>query len=402
MNPPPHPSPSRGEGGRTVVQKHDASRTAEKIFAWLTPRHRRDGPGSAPQRGGGLGRGGFCSELFAEWLAAQSGADKVHIEPPALLPGGAVQQNWALDVEFARGQLPGRQRLVLRANFQTPLPASRPKDEEFAILRAVATAGVTVPEPLWLCDDARIIGQPFFVMRRCVGDAAAAGLVADAARQGFGPALADQLARELARLHSLSPGDAGLAGLGRSPTSSALAQIAEYRKWLTELCANSIVLSAALDWLKDKAPHHRQTSLVHRDFRCGNFLVDGGHLIAILDWEFAGWGDPHEDIGWFCAACWRAGADDQEAGGLTSRNGFYRAYEAAGGGPVDSGAVAYWEIMAHLRWAIIARQQGARAAAGDAPQHELQEAAARVPNLERSLAAMIGVKAPRPTGEGLG
>ena len=108
-----------------------------------------------------------------------------------------------------------------------------------------------------------------------------------------------------------------------------------------------------------------------------------------MDWDFAGWGDPHEDIGWFCAACWRAGRDDFEAGGLATRDAFYHAYEAAGGQAVDPDAVAYWELMAHTRWAIIARQQGARAAQGDQPQHELLEAAARVSGLERDLAVMI-------------
>ncbi|MEE8444628.1 MAG: phosphotransferase, partial [Alphaproteobacteria bacterium] len=144
-----------------------------------------------------------------------------------------------------------------------------------------------------------------------------------------------------------------------------------------------------LGWLERQAPRQHRSSLVHRDFRSGNFLVDDGRLTAVLDWEFAGWGDPHEDIGWFCAACWRAGGDDREAGGLTTRSAFYRAYEAAGGGPVDAGAVAYWEVMAHVRWAIIARQQGARAGQGDAPRHELLEAAARASGLERDIAAMI-------------
>lgn len=327
---------------------------------------------------------------LADWFAAQTGAEQVEIiEPPVLLPGGAVQQNWALDLAFDGGELPGRQQLVLRANFQTPLPASRPKVEEFAILQAVTAAGVTVPEPLSVCEDARIIGQPFFVMRRLTGDTAARTLVADAKLQGFGSALADQLARELARVHSLSPDDARLACLGAPPESSALAQIAQWRDWLNLFAPPSDILMDALDWLERHAPHQLQTRLVHRDFRSGNFLVDNGGLVGILDWEFAGWGDPFEDIGWFCAACWRAGGDDLEAGGLTSRGAFYRAYEAAGGNPVDADAVAYWEIMAHVRWAIIARQQGARAAQGDAPQHELLEAAARVPGLECDIAAMI-------------
>ncbi|NKB48646.1 MAG: phosphotransferase [Alphaproteobacteria bacterium] len=311
------------------------------------------------------------------------------MDPPKLLPGGAVQQNWALDVEFTGGQFPGHQRLVLRANFQTPLPASRPKAAEFAVLCAVAAAGVTVPAPLWLCEDPDVIGQPFFVMQRRKGNTAARVLVASAARDGFGAGLADRLARELALIHSLTPGDEGLAGLDKSSSSFALAQIAQYRDWLAPLETDSEILLTAFNWLERHAPSEQRTCLVHRDFRSGNFLVDGGRLTAILDWEFADWGDPHEDIGWFCATCWRAGRDDLEAGGLVRRAAFYRAYEKAGGHPVDANAVAYWEIMAHLRWAIIARQQGVRAAQGDLPQHELLEAAARVPALERNIAAMI-------------
>ena len=30
-------------------------------------------------------------------------------------------------------------------------------------------------------------------------------------------------------------------------------------------------------------------------------------MTGVLDWEFAAWGDPHEDIGWLCAPCWRFG-----------------------------------------------------------------------------------------------
>lgn len=325
---------------------------------------------------------------LSDWLADQTGADGVKIDLPVLLSGGAVQQNWALDADFSGGELAGRQQLVLRANFQTPLPASRPKAEEFAILKWVAAAGVTVPTPLFLCEEARVIGQPFFVMQRLTGDASARALVAAAAQQGFGAKLADQLACELALLHTLVPGDRTLAWLDEPHPSSASERVVEYRSWLEALSPVSGIMSEGLDWLERHAPAQLRTCLVHRDFRSGNFLVADGRLTAVLDWEFAGWGDPHEDIGWFCAACWRSGG--LEAGGLVGRREFYRAYEAAGGQPVDPAAVAYWEVMAHLRWAIIARQQGDRARQGDAPQHELLEAVARVPGLERDIAAMTG------------
>ena len=57
-------------------------------------------------------------------------------------------------------------------------------------------------------------------------------------------------------------------------------------------------------------------TLIHRDYRTGNYLVDEGRLAGVLDWEFAGWGDPREDIGWFTARCWRFGGVEREAGGI--------------------------------------------------------------------------------------
>jgi hypothetical protein len=100
--------------------------------------------------------------------------------------------------------------------------------------------------------------------------------------------------------------------------------------------------------------------LCHRDFRTGNYLLDGTDLAAILDWEFAGWGDPDEDIGWFCCKGWRFARLDREAGGIAGRDAFYRAYEAASGRRLDAERVRFWEVLANVRWAVIALQQSDR------------------------------------------
>ena len=64
-------------------------------------------------------------------------------------------------------------------------------------------------------------------------------------------------------------------------------------------------------------------------------------MTGILDWEFAGWGDPDEDIGWFCCKGWRFARLDREAGGIAERAPFYRGYEAprAAGLDPDPGAL---------------------------------------------------------------
>ena len=64
-------------------------------------------------------------------------------------------------------------------------------------------------------------------------------------------------------------------------------------------------------------------------------MLDGAKLTGILDWEFAGWGDPHEDIGWFCCKGWRFARLDREAGGIAGRAPFYSGYEGASGRAID-------------------------------------------------------------------
>ena len=90
---------------------------------------------------------------LARFLAEASGASRVDITGLELLPGGAIQENWGLDAEFAGGHLAGKQRLVLRTDAPTGIPSSLGRIEEFAVLKAVFAAGVTVPEPLWASSD---------------------------------------------------------------------------------------------------------------------------------------------------------------------------------------------------------------------------------------------------------
>ena len=128
--------------------------------------------------------------------------------------------------------------------------------------------------------------------------------------------------------------------------------------------------------------------LCHRDFRTGNYLVDESGLTAILDWEFAGWGDPMEDIGWFCAKCWRFGQNAREAGGIGARADFYRGYERRSGRRIASERVRYWEIMAHARWALIALLQGERHVSGAELSLDLALTGRRAAELEYELIRM--------------
>src|SRR5438046_3605287 len=95
-------------------------------------------------------------------------------------------------------------------------------------------------------------------------------------------------------------------------------------------------------------------------------MLAGAERTGFLDWEWAGWGDPAEDIGWFCGKGWRFARLDREAGGIAPRAVFYGAYEAASGRRLDPERVRFWEVLANLRWAVIALQQSDRYLIGGA------------------------------------
>jgi len=301
---------------------------------------------------------------LCQWLTAASGAERVEIARIALLPGGAIQENWAIDAEFDGGSLSGSQRLVLRTDSATGVPSSLGRIEEFAVLWAAHITGVTVPEPFFACADGTVLGKPFFVMRRAAGSALGRPITLDPTLEPTRPLVAERLGRELALIQTIHP---PRDDLGFLPTyDGPHAQIAAFRAYLDSHPKPRPVLEWALRWAETHLPERLPAVLCHRDFRTGNYMLQGTSLAAILDWEFAGWGDPDEDIGWFCCKGWRFGRLDREAGGIAERVHFYRGYERESGRRLDPDRVRFWEIYANIRWAVIAMQQSDRFLRGGA------------------------------------
>ncbi|HEY5609072.1 MAG TPA: phosphotransferase family protein [Alphaproteobacteria bacterium] len=311
---------------------------------------------------------------IAAFIRAQTGARTVQIDGLERLTGGAIQENFGF-IAIIDG---AAHEFVLRTEARSKVPESHSIAEQFALMRAAHAAGVPIAEPLWLNTAA-----PYFIVRRLAGSAIGARMVRDGAK----PALAIELARALARIHSIVPPRAGL-GFLPLPRYPARDAVALYRGYLDREPDPHPALEWGLRALDRRAPISRDIVLCHRDFRTGNYMADGDRLTGVLDWEFAGWGDPHEDIGWFCAKCWRFGAVALEAGGIAERETFIHAYEAASGRAIDRAQVRTWELMAHVRWAMIALHQTARRLAE--PSLELALIGRRLPELEYEVLQLAG------------
>lgn len=320
--------------------------------------------------------------VLETWLGRCVGADSLTIEKAELLSGGAIGENWRLDVSVEGGGFQGKQDWVLRTDAATRMAMSHDRTHEFACLRAAHEAGVCVPEPIAECADTDLIGAPFMVVGYLAGYAQGHKIVRDPVVAKAGAALAEALGTQLAKIHGLRPPGNGLDFLALPEKSPALVQVEQMREHLDGVSEPRPALEYVLGWLERNAPPEGETVLCHGDFRTGNFMADGATLTGILDWEFCHWGDRHLDIGWFCARCWRFGADECEAGGIGPRDAFYKGYNAQTDTPLEAARVPYWEILAAARWAVVALLQGERHISGGEPSVELLLTGLMVPEME--------------------
>jgi aminoglycoside phosphotransferase (APT) family kinase protein len=321
------------------------------------------------------------------FLRAQGHAD-ASVEGLRALAGGASRRLY----EF-RLRLGGSvdERLVLRMDSDGGILPSR-LDREFGVLAAALSAGVPVPAPRWQGCATDGLGASFIIIGWSVGQAIPRPLLREPQFAAARAALPEQLARALARIHAIALDDDRLAAL-RSDAADGVAARAETRRY-AELYRSIAaepqpVLELAQRWLEREAPETGRTTLVHGDFRVGNFLYDTSGLVAVLDWELAHVGDPMEDVGWLAVAAWRFGAEDRAVGGLCSRERFWKLYEQAGGSRVDPARARYWEIFGNWKWAIICMLQAARHRVGERRDVELASLGRRLAEIEWELLGLL-------------
>ncbi len=331
----------------------------------MTARTEAD-PGSA-----GAAVAAPATAAIARWLRGEAHAEDVRIVRYERISGGAIQDNWTLDVAIDGGPWRGARAFVLRTDAPSRVALSLTRAQEFAVLQVAHAAGVAAPRPLFLCRDTAIIGREFFIMERLPGIAAAHRLTREPDLVPDPDALLHALGANLARIHAIRPPLAALAALPVPTGNPALAAVAEYRGQLDRLDDAHPALEWGLRWCERHAPPTFDVTLIHRDYRTGNYLVDAGRLAGVLDWEFAGFGDPREDLGWLTARCWRFAGPEREAGGIAQVEPFLRGYESLAGRRIAREELDYWQVMAHLRWAVIALQQSRRHLAGGERSLEL-------------------------------
>ena len=298
-----------------------------------------------------------------ETLAARLGGD---VRDLTRMLGGASRETWSFTLD-------GRP-LVLRRD-PDGSPRAGAMRREAALLRAAAAAGVPVPAVI---DD----DEASIVMQRLDGETIARRILRDETYANARLRLVEQCATALARLHSGVAADA----IGDLPTDPD--PVATLRATLDRLGEPHPALELALLRLDASRPQSDRHTVVHGDFRLGNWMVDADGLVGVLDWELAHVGDAVEDLGWMCVRSWRFGGPHPVAG-VGSRIELLDAYAAAGGGAVDPDALMWWELYGTTRWGVICVQQAATHLSGAVRSVELAAIGRRVCEVERDVLELL-------------
>jgi aminoglycoside phosphotransferase (APT) family kinase protein len=169
--------------------------------------------------------------------------------------------------------------------------------QEYRILRAMTGHGLCAPAALALDTEGAVTGGPALVLERINGQASAVEFLK--LDRATGRTATESLAKAIAGVHLFDWAAAGL---------TAMNPLDEILCWESRFLAHRLEplppLAHLFRWLKAHVPTPARLSLVHGDFRPGNFLFEGGNINALLDWEMAHIGDPAEDIAWAYRALW--------------------------------------------------------------------------------------------------
>jgi aminoglycoside phosphotransferase (APT) family kinase protein len=294
------------------------------------------------------------------------------------LAGGASKEQFAFDLTRVDNDSP-TERLVLRLNPPASVVETS-RRREFEVLQALHGI-VPVPPAHWVIEDHEPFGEQAIICGFVPG--VAAPTTGGGGPSGLGTAYAEcagplgsQFVDHLATLHALDVDTLDLPSFDRpriGTTDAADWRVALWdRVWAEDTYEAHPTITLTREWLWANRPLLDKVSLVHGDYRNGNFLFDESDLriTAVLDWELAYLGDRHHDLAYLMLVGW--GHDDASGkylcSGLIDADSLIARYEAASGLTVDPVRLKYYTVL-NMYWAMVACSASATRVAQEQMTH---------------------------------
>jgi len=300
------------------------------------------------------------------------------------LSGGASKLQVAFDLEWDRpGVGAERTPMVLRMEPAESLVETN-RLREFQLVKAFEGL-LPIPTAFWCDEFGEHLPYPALVYGFVTGVTKPKNTTSGVSGSGtyFNASLRERLAPQfidyLATIHNF---DFRKADLSAFDVPEPGTQCAEWgvnwweRVWEEDGDEEIPLLRVAAAWLRRNAPTLQHPSIVHADYRSGNFLFseEEGRITALLDWELGRIGDRHQDLAWTTNRAFTTMDDDgqtQLVCGLASESAFLDAYQRATGVDVNPRTLHWYKVYNGFSLAILLIGTGYRIARNGKTHHDV-------------------------------
>ncbi len=294
----------------------------------------------------------------------------------------------------------GRDYVLRRPPLGPVAPKAHDMVREYHLLRAVHPHYPEAPEVFVVCEDAGVLGAPFFVMERRRGAVLREEIpAAISGDPGHGRKISEAFVDALVRLHAVNASADDVRHLGK-PDGYVERQVRGWaERWNRAKTEEIREMEDVVRWLATAMPEPLAPTLIHNDYKLDNVMLnaeDGAVRVeAVLDWEMATIGDPLSDMGLtLCYWTWATDPAVRAAGipALTSRPGWYTGDELvaryAGQTGRDVTHIGYYEVLGVFKLAVIIQQIYARFHRGQTQDERFRNFGERAAGLARVAARL--------------
>lgn len=302
----------------------------------------------------------------------------VTLERARWLSGGASKLQVAFDLQWRGddGAADAVTPMVMRMETAASVTESS-RRREYEVLQLVDGI-IPAPKTYWVDADAEFLPYPGLIYGFASGVAKPSG---DSAKvtglgQNYGPELRAKLVPQfigmLATLHQIPASQFAALPSFEVPVVGSNASIIKQvntarRIWEEDRLEEEPVMELVYRWLVKNAPPLDHVSVVHGDYRSGNFLFDedSGAITAWLDWEGAVLGDRHQDLTYVTMPIFRHIAEDGQSvlmSGMGTAEELFDRYAEVSHLGVDPERLRYFGIFNRYLITVLLLAASARAA----------------------------------------
>jgi aminoglycoside phosphotransferase (APT) family kinase protein len=189
----------------------------------------------------------------------------------------------------------GRELVLRRPPVGSKVKSAHDMGREARILVKLHPVFPLAPQVVAVCDDASVVGAPFYLMERIRGAILRGPAPREAPVEASG--LSRAFVQTLASLHAVDWRAAGLEG---RPEGFVRRQVEGWtRRWNDAKTEEVPDADAIARWLGERIPPERGAAFIHNDFKYDNVVLseDFARVVGVLDWEMSAVGDPLMDLG---------------------------------------------------------------------------------------------------------